>query len=153
MIKRAMGPAQPWRTPSAGDKAYAAGFFDGEGNVVIAANRKGGARGTYLTYNMRVGVSQNDPAPLFWLRERWGGSVRKTGPRAHLWQQFASGAARFLQDVEPYLQVKRERAWLAIHYQTSIVRRGRVRRTPEEAAALAAVKAEMNRLNKREARE
>lgn len=146
-VRRAFGQAPAWRRATATDIAYAAGFFDGEGNIVIASNKAGGAAGRYLVYNMRIGVSQNDPAPLFWLRERWGGSVRKSSARGHMWQQFSRGAFAFLINVEPYLQVKRERALIAIDYQSRINQRGRAGRTPEHVKWLAATKTRMNQLN------
>lgn len=147
--RRAYGPSTAWRIPTSEDIAYAAGFFDGEGNIVIASNNAGGNLGKYLTYNMRVGCAQNDPIPLFWFRERWGGSVRKSSARGHMWQQFSLGALEFLRQVEPFLIVKRERALLAIEYQQKIVQRGRRGRSPEYIAWAADVKRQMNVMNAR----
>lgn len=145
------GPAKAIRIPSEQDKAYAAGFFDGEGNITIAMNQRGGARGIYRTYNMRVGASQNNTETLFWLRDRWSGTVRpikrSTPHRGHEWQCFARQALRFLNDVLPFLQVKHERAILALKYQNMIVQRGRAGRTPEHLATMALMKSTMNILN------
>ena len=63
--RRVYGPGTAWRIATETEIAYAAGLFDGEGNVVIARNDTGGERGIYQVYNMRVGVSQNDSIPLF----------------------------------------------------------------------------------------
>lgn len=108
--------------PSETDKAYAAGFFDGEGFVTIGfMSSKARTRG--VTYTMRVGVGQNDPAPLLWLRDRWGGSVRvlkrrtDAGNLPYKWDCCSRMAAAFLRDVRPYLQVKAERADIAIKFQ------------------------------------
>ena len=143
----ALGPCKASVKPTKLDAAYAAGFFDGEGNVVIALNHQGGARGIYPVYNMRIGAAQKEPSTLFWLRDRWGGSVRKARTGHHTWQAFSLGALAFLRDVLPYLQVKNERARLAIEYQHTVARRGRAGRTPAYVASLAALKAEMNCLN------
>jgi hypothetical protein len=142
-----LGPQPAMLTPSVIDIAYAAGFFDGEGNIAIAVNRKGGARGTYMVYNMRLGASQKDPEPLIWLRNRWGGSLTCSAKGHYHWQAFSLGALTFLRHLLPYLIVKRERAILAIEYQAHVARRGRRGRTPEYVDRLAAMKAEMNRLN------
>lgn len=140
--------------PSETDKAYAAGFFDGEGNVCIAANLRGGAGTKYHVHNMRIGASQREAEPLVWLRDRWGGSIRRasrsavTGRRMYYeWACFAIGAAAFLRDVLPYLQIKRERADLALKFQATSVQPGRRAHTPEHKDGRCAMKAEMNRLN------
>lgn len=124
------------------DLAYAAGFWDGEGNVTIAVNRAH-PRAHNLVYNMRVGASQNDPAPLFWLRDRWGGSVNTIKRRetmgyltGYIWGCFSRGAYTFLKDVRPYLQVKAERADLALAFQESVFQCGRGGHTPEYYAKL-----------------
>jgi hypothetical protein len=70
-----LGPAAPSLVPSETDNAYAAGFFDGEGNITIAANWRAGERRASTAYHMRVGAGQNDPLPLVWLRARWGGTT------------------------------------------------------------------------------
>lgn len=144
-----LGRAAPTTRPSDTDKAYAAGFFDGEGNVSIAINSKAGGAG-HDVYNMRVGAAQCDPSPLVWMRDRWGGSIaRKTrGPCLYYhWACFARMAAAFLTDVLPYLQVKRERAQLAIKFQSTVFQPGRRAHTENYRSNRTAMKVEMNRLN------
>jgi hypothetical protein len=118
------------------DKAYAAGLFDGEGNVHIALDkRRASAAGDI--FNMRIGVSQNDITPLLWLQQRWGGSIvahkRRTSAHnvTHGWGCFAKMAAVFLADTLPYLQVKRERAELALKFQTRVFQPGQTGHSPE----------------------
>ena len=93
--------------------AYAAGFFDGEGWL---GRKKRSSSDT--TYQLRVHVTQNDRAPLDWLRERFGGSVlwERHAPRnpRHRWVTSGAPAKEFLAAVLPYLIVKRERALLAL---------------------------------------
>lgn len=119
----AFGKADPTIVPTDADRAYAAGFFDGEGSITIAMDRRRDtARGPI--FNMRVGASQNDVRPLFWLRDRWGGSVNPMSRRTvrsnvtYAWWCFARMAAAFLMDVRPFLQVKADRADIAIAFQS-----------------------------------
>ena len=154
-IVRPFGPAPAIIVPTDMDKAYAAGFFDGEGNVCIASNKSGGHDRSRLVYNMRLGASQCNPEPLYWLLDRWGGSFRQNhyGNGAgvsdgYIWQCFSLGAAAFLRDVLPYLQVKRKRAELALRFQATTFQPGRRAHTPAWNVERAAMKAEMNRLNR-----
>lgn len=131
-----LGRAPAQVTPTDLDKAYAAGFFDGEGFVTIAfMSTKARTRG--VSYTMRVGVGQNDPAPLLWLRDRWGGSVRvlkrKTdaGNPPYKWDCCSRMAAAFLRDLQPYLQVKRERAKIALDFQATLFIPGKNGHAPE----------------------
>jgi len=137
------GPSPAIIIPTETDKAYAAGFFDGEGNITIAVNWNGGTDNRYRVYNMRIGASQNDVSVLFWFRDRWGGTVRQikrnTPHRAHEWQCFSRQALRCLSDFLPYLHVKRERAELAIQVQSSITRFGRGGRPKEFLGYLSAI--------------
>jgi len=102
--------------PTEMDKSYAAGFMDGEGSITIAAPNN--QRGWYP----KVQISQVDPAPLVWLQQRWGGSlhaVRRTylrekhGQKASdiwLWQVSTQMCVRFLDDLLPFLRVKKPAA-------------------------------------------
>lgn len=117
------GPRNPHIEPTITDRAYASGFFDGEGNITIALNKNvPGARG--VIFNMRVGASQNDIAPLIWLRDRWGGSIRPMSRKTtaqnttYQWWNFSRKAEKFLRDIEPFLQVKKDRAAIALIFQS-----------------------------------
>jgi hypothetical protein len=138
--------------PSSNDAAYAAGFFDGEGHITIAfmlAKRK--TLGT--TYMMRVGASQNNPAPLLWLRERWGGSVLKCTRRTdrdhetYKWVLCSRKAAVFLIDVLPYLKIKQRRAGIALRFQAKLFIPGCKGHTSEYRAELETLRLEMTGLN------
>lgn len=59
-------------TPTLADKAYAAGFLDGEGWIGITRPRA--RRGHTVTAE----IVQKDPAPLLWMQERWGDRLRLT---------------------------------------------------------------------------
>lgn len=139
-------------SPSEVDKAYAAGFFDGEGHITIAfMSAKARTRG--VTYTMRIGASQNDLAPLLWLRDRWGGSVsqvaRRTavGNATYRWVLCSRKAAGFIRDVYPWLKVKARRAEVALRFQDALFIPGKAGHTLEYRAMLEALRVEMTGLN------
>lgn len=146
------GRAEETIVPTKLDIAYAAGIFDGEGNVTISVN-KGVKEARGPIFNMRVGVSQNDIRPLLWLRDRWGGSVvavkRKTTNHrtTHIWTCFARKAARFLNEVRPHLKVKSERADIALEFQSRIFNPGIGGHTDAHRAGLMELKLSLARLN------
>jgi len=90
------------------DLAYIAGFFDGEGTVVIS-RRKGYVR-------VEVAVSQNTRTVLDLHTRMFGGHVYayapKKRPRAiiYQWKVYGEAATGFLQIIEPYLLVKKVEA-------------------------------------------
>jgi len=90
------------------DKAYAAGFFDGEGHIEYNG-----------PYNLQVSVAQLDRTPLDWLVTLFGGYVRhsqgnKRYNGIYNWHTNTREAARFLDAVLPYLIVKKEHAQEAL---------------------------------------
>lgn len=96
----------PWITTiTDADKAYIAGFIDGEGTVVIGRR-----------WAVQVSVGQVDPRPLQYIAGMYGGhldAVARNNPRwRDYWRLTVSGTAalRLLRDIEPYLIVKREQA-------------------------------------------
>lgn len=93
--------------PTLADTAYAAGFFDGEGCVRLQRNNNGG-------YSLRVVVSQKDPKPLAWMRERWGGSFDKYPSNvAWMYYLYSWSTHNFLVSVSPFLLVKKQQVLLA----------------------------------------
>jgi predicted transposase len=105
-------------TRTATDIAYAAGFFDGEGSINI---KKPGKTPKSSGHRLVVSVSQSKPAPLEWICERWGGGVRRLRRRhkaAWEWSVGSKLAGAFLQDLLPFLMVKREEAIVAIEFQS-----------------------------------
>jgi hypothetical protein len=100
--------------------AWAAGFIDGEGCIMIVRNTAKTSRGVY--YTLRINVAQNDPRPLEILSALFGGNVRKrkvkSPLRTHCWEWTISTmqAAHALQQMLPYLVVKREQAEIAIRF-------------------------------------
>lgn len=99
------------------DIAYAAGLIDGEGTIYIGRRarrellrRRGGG---YWYYVWGVSLSNTAPELVRFMRDRWGGSISQDHGKGegrrpqHHWV-LASGevAVRFLDDIEPYLQLK-----------------------------------------------
>lgn len=95
--------------------AWAAGFFDGEGCVLIVRLATG-------THRIGVDVAQVDRRPLDALAARWGGAVDlygagRPGHRpAHHWRLSGAAALAFLAEIRPYLIVKAAVADLALTY-------------------------------------
>jgi hypothetical protein len=119
----------PTVKPTIADKAYAAGFFDGEGSMNI---RNPGSTIKNPGYSLTLNVAQSCEAPLIWLSARWGGSVRpmKRPKPVWEWNLGSLSASKFLQDILPFLMVKQEQALVAIEFQSHKKNTGR-RRDPE----------------------
>lgn len=95
------------------DKAYLAGFFDGEGSIsVITKTPWVDEPERAERYYPIIGVSQQDPAILYLLQEEFGGSkfYAESGQITFYGQR----ALAFLRTVVPYLCLKHTRAVLAI---------------------------------------
>lgn len=95
--------------------AWAAGFFDGEGTIIITMSRKSCL---YLSAKM----SQVVTAPLEEIRAVYGGCLHKRdknstcmvltlGPRA---------SAEFLSDIRPYCRVKCEEIDMALEFAATV---------------------------------
>ena len=107
------------------DKAYLAGFFDGEGCVSIT-KQKGGKRSVSPSYNMRAIISQAGKGTelLVRLKEMAGvGAMHenkhpiKNWTISYNWVISSDDALEFLISIHPYLHRKKEEAELAIEFQ------------------------------------
>ena len=96
--------------PSQRSRAYAAGFFDGEGSVLVGDESR--------SYCVTVSVVQKPEFVLSWLQSIWGGSIYREKGGYYRWRLEADKAATFLIDVSPYLQLKQQQALHAIRLQT-----------------------------------
>lgn len=100
---------------------YAAGFFDGEGSIMLKRSYKRRANGLEYLRTLRVTITQNDPRPLHQFSDIWGGAVSKltrpNGNHYYRWTISTRKAERFLRDVQPYLIVKQADCELALQWQ------------------------------------
>jgi len=107
-------------------RAWAAGFFDGEGYVGVRLNGHG--RGRYLECK----ASNTEREPLDVLRQHWGGSISShrssaVGAKpAWQWTITSRAAGLFLVAIEPYLVTPKnqQRVALAIEFQAGKPRPG-----------------------------
>jgi hypothetical protein len=145
------------------DKAYAAGFIDGEGylGIVLSWHRKTYADGTPAPPAPRIqlNVGQDRKDPLEFIAYRWGGTlhenVEKTGHKFYRLNFSGIAAVKLCQDLLPYLIVKRSQAQHIILVAESCFFGERTRgqhgprHTPEQKVAQLAAVEESKRLNAR----
>lgn len=121
------------RTVSDLDCAYAAGIIDGEGCIRINVRRLPSYKGVgQLT--LLVHVTNTSLAMLDWLHTRWygrrswrAGSEIGNRKAQGQWTVAANKALHFLDDIYPYLVVKRPQAKWARRFQRYVQRGGRHR--------------------------
>jgi hypothetical protein len=106
------------------DKAYIAGFFDGEGHVCIVLNGLPEIWQTRIT----VGITQNNREVLEWIQGIYGGSLyKRRGQYTNVCgthERFTNdllirkseNIIKFLLDILPYLRIKTEQAFLALEF-------------------------------------
>lgn len=123
--------------PTELDKAYAAGFIDADGCISVRRSTSNGGTAKdggilYIGIYGSIAVSQIDPRPLVWLRDRWGGTVRPLkragkGLSRDGWEWVIVGrqAYKMVHDIHDYLQEKGERADNVLRLETMRVTRGK----------------------------
>lgn len=102
------------------DLAWAAGLFDGEGNISICSNGPSGRGYVYL----RISVSSTDYELIEPFRAHWGGCIveqDRGGVRRvqYRWDQRNRHAETVLRDLLPYMRKRRNvaKAELALEFQ------------------------------------
>jgi hypothetical protein len=108
-------------------KAWAAGFFDGEGTLALRKTHR------CATYFLLVRVSNLDRKVLEELRTLWGGRIYKrpgTGSNRrpyYEWSLSPTDAVTFLKDIQPFVRTEKniKRINLAIRFQDGKVQ-GRI---------------------------
>ncbi len=100
------------------DLLYTSGLFDGEGCVTILHE----THGRTLPY-MRTSLGSTNRDIILWLCEQYKGSFSSATLGALSKKPFYNfrlnghRAARFLEQIEPYLKIKKAQAELAIEFQ------------------------------------
>lgn len=97
---------------------YAAGLFDGEGCVYIR-------KCTDRHYQLVVEVQMTDAAPIYALKDSYGGMVKEKNNskrvnrrNSFVWYMTATDAVPFLTDILPYTLVKHDQIKLALEFQS-----------------------------------
>jgi hypothetical protein len=90
---------------------WAAGFFDGEGNLYLRKREKRRSR------EVRTQVTQKALEPLIELQRVWGGSINKTKnpSNCYRWRLVGQGAEAFLKAIAPHSIVKSTAIAEALH--------------------------------------
>ena len=105
------------------DKAYLAGFLDGEGHIGIARLRTPNGRGRHT---LTVTITNRHIDALRDLAVLWGARVAGVRQRREHWSHVAdlrwstNAALRLLQEIEPYLRVKREQVKIALEFAATL---------------------------------
>lgn len=96
---------------------YFAGFFDGEGYVGVSYQE------AWNAYMIRVSVVNNNKPVLLLFKEKYGGTIRPPSDKkaynmkgAWTWWIHGQPAIDFLQNILPYVFVKRPQVELAIEF-------------------------------------
>jgi hypothetical protein len=104
--------------------AWAAGFFDGEGCVMVEVSKEKRCKHGYRT-SLHANVTQTSLPCLHLFLERFGGSIQSTENRTpngrrwavqHRWLVRNENAIEFLKAILPYLVVKKTQVETALSY-------------------------------------
>lgn len=112
--------------------AWAAGFFDGEGYIIIQKRKVKRGDKVYIGHYLRIGINHVRPEPLEKFQKIFGGSLRfdensilhcKDGynrkPR-YCWTASTKNAAECLKEMMPYLVNKTKEAEIALDFSQTI---------------------------------
>lgn len=102
--------------------AWAAGFIEGDGSIMISSNH-GGRRSQSLS--LYLTATQVDPRPLFVLRDMFTGAIQhvsgRNGGRDILrWTVVAKKAEAAIREMLPYFVCKKDQAELALAFRASL---------------------------------
>ena len=120
MPTRAKGPDVTIPEPL--ELAWVAGFIDGEGFVGMHRCTHEGNKRDY--FQLLLDVAQARPEPIERLQQYFGGKVtfrRNAGNGAYYWRLYGDRAARTLQQLLPYLLVKRQQTILGLEFQATLL--------------------------------
>lgn len=132
------------------DIAWAAGFIDGEGCLTLVKKRNG--------LQVVLNVSQVELAPLYKLKDLFGGSIQKHGKEtdkwraAYMWVITGINAASVIKLIRPYLLVKNKQADILMIYQELVVdtqKKNQYVLGNNDEDTIKVFKAEITKLNKR----
>lgn len=103
---------------------WAAGFFDGEGCIGVSRSKKGKL---CVYYSIQITAFQNVRAPLGIFHQLFGGTIRYSTTHSTggwVWQLSGRRLKVALEEMLPFLIVKREQAQIGIAFQGRKVPKG-----------------------------
>ena len=109
---------------------YAASFLDAEGCIVVYHRQETLENKGYFKLQVRV-TQKYHIEPLEVFRDLWGGSIGRFGSGMFYWHAANRIAALSLEEMFPFLKVKREQAEEAIIFQKRRNKPG-VRQSPDQ---------------------
>lgn len=126
---------------------YLAGFFDGEGCVLIADRKS--RNGRKRNYYLQVVLSQKKSDVLYQIKEQYNCFIKKYhGGDAYFLVLRNQHAVSFLKDVLPYLVVKLDEAILALAFYKRLNKVGK-QLTDEELIVREKMKRELQCLKRK----
>lgn len=104
--------------------SWAAGFFDGEGYIVIQKR----SHKKYVGHYLRIGINHVAIEPLLEMQRLFGGSIEKQNPETvignrkprHRWVTSTQNAADTLKQLLPFMKNKQKVSALALDFQETI---------------------------------
>jgi hypothetical protein len=98
------------------EKSYISGLIDGEGSIFMEKNEK--------RYNIIINCSNTNKKIIYWLYSIFGGHVytRKSKgnhKESYIWRIRKEASTNFLNQISPYLRVKKKQANLVYEFLTS----------------------------------
>lgn len=142
VAKALQAPHYTGRIKAERDRAYLAGFIDGEGTITYVERDRGPDHTP--THDIRVFVTNTNDAPLRHfcsmtagrVYQHDGERVGRLGTRpCFRWQMGTHDAALLLRELYPYLHVKRKQAALVWTLFTTLRHRNGHARTPDAVVA------------------
>ena len=133
---------------------WAAGFIDGEGCIAINRQWSQPKGRKYTNFVLQISVCQKVRTPLDRLQEMWGGHVYQYNlgkAKYWRWLLWSHNAAAAVEQMLPYLTVKRPIAEVALRFEESMLSTGGSRQAlPEPVAEMRRILfEEAKRLNRR----
>ena len=118
--------------PKALSPEYIAGIIDGEGCVSIYHQEKKCGK-IYFSYNVRIMIGMTDDRVIKILQEQYGGSIweqkqREGWKNSKTWYLTGKKVEGFLNDILPFLIIKKDQARLALELREHINKRKRTRK-------------------------
>ena len=131
------------------DIIYTSGFFDGEGNIHMALDKRVNPPRVVLM----VTITNTRKDVLDWFEDQFGGNVILVNPnpkqghkKGYNWRLYSRSACKFLRLIYPYLRLKKEQTRIAITLYDIKNQRGK-RRTQVEVDRRMKIREMVNSMN------